>query len=429
MDQSEMKSAVLQVAQSLGKHPASVTYKDMESAGVSSRQIRHFIPWKKTLTGWFGDPNQAVVDLIQSAAQSEEFAVRHLAALEKEERAKGEAAINRRTAVGLARDMLVARRLEQIITKSIPQRIKPSGYAKKRVTKPGSRTVNLLLSDHHIGAFIDPQELPEGYDLLSAGRRLGKVCVETIDYKIQYRDKQHLNVLLNGDIIQGQLGHDQSEDLPGAEQFMAALHILIQMLVNFSAEFPTVKVWCQSGNHGRSILRHPKHATAEKWDSHETQLYYALKCAVGHIPNISFDIRRQPISIIPVYDKAMAMTHGDTVVKVANPRTGGSTYEQALERMNGNLTYGSKIDLLVIGHYHSPYFMSFKSGSALVNGALLPPNGFAMGLGYESSQCSQWIWESVEGHIYGDSRLIKVGPDDDKDGDLDDVIPPFVLFR
>ncbi len=425
----EMRRAVWMAAKKLKKHPAMITCREMEKSGVcSKRQTNKFAPWKKTLEGWFGHPDKCVSDALdkithkQETVPSSDVSAQYLAQLEEEEVFRTIRRWDKRVAQSLAKDMLVTRRLEEIVKRNIAGKL-PSPI-KPRLPEKKSRIVNLMLADLHIGADIDPLEFPEGYGLLQAGRRLGKITHEVVEYKKQYRDSQKLNVLLNGDIMQGELGHDREEDIDGAIQFGAALHFLIHCIRHLSLNYSTVDVWCQSGNHGRDINRHPKRALSHKWNSKETELYFALKAAFSLCGNVEFHIDRRQITVIPVFNQRIAMTHGDTALPLGPPRTRGALYEKAFEQLNGNLTLGERIHLLAVGHFHEPHYMIFKSGSAVVSGALVPPNGYARTLGYESL-CGQWVWESVPGYAWGDSRYLNVGIEDDNNEKLDKIIPPF----
>jgi hypothetical protein len=330
----------------------------------------------------------------------------------------------RAVSLGHAREMLFLQRFEHIAAKAFQGKITPQGYATKRSAKPTKRICTLHLSDLHVGATIDGAEFPEGFDFHNASRRLARLALEAADFKRQYRDHTTLHLLLNGDVIEGLLGHDQADGAPLSEQCVAFTRFAADVIAYLAAAFPQVHVFCETGNHGRNKLRHEGRATNQKWDSTETVLYKFLERLFRDVGNVRFSIPKSQEIVIPLFDKHMLMTHGDTALKLGPPDTKAELYEAALNRMNGNLTYGAHIDLLTIGHYHTPRHMIFKRGEAVVNGALVPPNGFARAMGAETP-CGQWIWESVPGHAFGDARYLRVGPKDDADASLDAVVAPF----
>lgn len=336
--------------------------------------------------------------------------------------------INRRRArsvsLGHARETLFVRMFEEAARRQLTGKITPKGYARKRGSKTTARITNLFLSDLHVGATLDARELAEGFGWTEAARRLAYVTLQAAEYKTQYRDRQALNVLLNGDVIEGLLGHDQADGAPLTEQCIAFLQYMGALLAHLAAAYPSVTVWCEPGNHGRNKLRHEGRATNQKWDSTETILYVALKMMAARLENVAFQIPRSPAAVVPLFDKAMLLTHGDTHLKLGDPDTKAKTYEVELNKINGTLRYGRHIDLLAVGHFHKGRLLALKRADVLVNGALVPPNGYAETEGYDTA-CGQWIWESVPGYALGDSRFVRVGPTQDADATLDKVIKPF----
>jgi hypothetical protein len=349
---------------------------------------------------------------------------RYVSSLAEDERRFSNRRLARSLSLAHARDVLFFRKFEDMAKRVFTKAITPVGYAKKHSRKATDRTLTLHLSDTHIGATIDGDEMPEAYDFKAAGRRLAHVIVEAADFKRQYRDKTSLNLLLNGDMIEGLLLHDIRDGEPLAEQCVAFLRMFRDALAYLAAAFPSITVWCQPGNHGRNKLRHQGRATVQKWDSTETVLYKSLEMICAGLPNVKFQIPRAPVCVIPVFDRHVLMTHGDTHIKLASPLKKGNLFEDAANRINGTMRYGVHIDLVTVGHYHQPTVMYFRRSAAVVNGALTPPNGHAQTEDYDTA-CGQFLWESVPGHVLGDIRYLKVGPAQDADASFDKVIRPF----
>jgi hypothetical protein len=335
--------------------------------------------------------------------------------------------VNRRRArsvsLTVARDTLFVRQFEEMAARVFKGTIDPRGFATKRAAKPTKRMANLLLSDLHIGAVLPADELPEAFGFTEAGRRLARITEQTIDYKPQYRDATTLNLLLNGDLIEGLLLHDIRDGAPLTEQCLAFLQFLGDAIAHLAREFPRVEVWCQPGNHGRNKLRHEGRATSQKWDSTETVLFLALRMMSERLGNVAWHIPKTPVCVVPLFDKRMLLTHGDTALKIGSPSKHAASFEEALNKINGTRAYGEHIDLLAVGHFHEPRVMYFKGGAAIVNGALVPPNGHARTEGYDTA-CGQFLWESVPGHALGDVRYLSVGQTEDADAALDRIIRP-----
>lgn len=336
--------------------------------------------------------------------------------------------VNRRRAravsIAHARDVLFLRSVEELAARAFRGRITPRGYSRHRPTTEGDRIANLDLSDLHTGASLDPKESPEAFAWTEAARRLAFVVDQAAEYKTRYRNRQRLHVYLNGDLFEGFLEHDRADGFPLTEQFTATLRYLAQSLAYLGSAYRVVDVWLVPGNHGRNKLRHPGRATTQKWDSYETCLGVSLRAACSRLENVRFHIARAPAVVVPLFDGAALLTHGDTELAIGDPDTRGRAYESEANRINGTLRYGRHIDLFVVGHWHKGRILRLRRTSWVVNGALVPSNGHARTAGYDSA-CGQWLWESVPGYPLGDARFIDVGPNQDTDASLDRIVTPF----
>ena len=298
-----------------------------------------------------------------------------------------------------------------------------------RKKSPHKRAVNLMLSDLHFGADLDGQELPVQYGPEEEARRFGHVMVQTADYKPQYRDDSVLNVHLLGDIVQNQL-HDCRDGVELARQAMAAISYLTQGIAYQAARWREVNVFCATGNHGRFTSRHPGRATNQKWDSLETVVYFSVKQALGHLQNVKFHLHKQPYYTWHSFGEWGFGTHGDTVLNPGQPSKSIdiSRLEAQIHELNDGFRANRKppCKLFIHGHTHRAYVSELGTGETLIgNGMLVPPDGYAVSLGKLSGQCAMVLWESVEGFMAGDFRMIKVGQAQDKDRTLDAVVRRF----
>src|SRR5574343_321339 len=122
------------------------------------------------------------------------------------------------------------------------------------------------------------------------------------------------------------------------------------------------------------------------------------------------------------YSEAL-FTHGDTEIKLGDPDTKQTQNAAILNTINTRRTYGHEFAALLFGHFHKPRYQA-GSAALLCNGALVPPNGHARSSGYIADDCGQWLFEAVEGFPIGDVRLIRVGPQQDRDERLGTIIKP-----
>ena len=250
--------------------------------------------------------------------------------------------------------------------------------------------------------------------------------LEVANYKTQHRDHSSLNVLLNGDIIEGFLGHDLRSGAPLTEQFIATWKYLSAALAHWSAVFPSVHVECLAGNHGRRIEKAPgRDVGSTRWDSHEHNLYWGLQAMCSGLQNVTFSIPMRAVSILNIHGSRALLAHGDGEPRVKHPDSGARANAEMLNTINATRLYGDEVQLACFGHWHTPRLCYFKGTTAIFNGALVPPSGYARAAGFVGEKCGQFMFESVEGYPCGDVRFLEVGPSEDRDASLNRVVAPF----
>lgn len=304
--------------------------------------------------------------------------------------------------------------------------VKP--VAPYKSNKPTDRVFNIVFSDVHIGADLKKDETGTAdYGTLEESRRVAAIVQEVINYKPQYRDTTELEVLLLGDLCQGQL-HDPRDGASLAEQLCRVIHIFTQALQQLSANFKKVRVRCQTGNHGRNTARHKTRAVNQKWDSHESVIYYALKTALRDQKNVEFFIPKTPYGSYEVFGEKILYTHGDTFLNPGYPNKSINikNLENQLNQINASLDDKKEFKAAVVGHVHIASQTYLSNGCVVMtNGALIEPDAYAVSIGIVETQTGQMLFESVPGYAVGDTRFIRVGKEHDDDASLDKVIQPF----
>lgn len=374
---------------------------------------------------------QQVTDFLRSRAE--------------EEMDRRDVLANRSISLTLARQQLFLEQFKEMISKTFAGKISVKGYSLKPKHRKVKRILNLLLSDLHIGARLESSELPVAFGPEEEARRLAFVVQNTIEYKTDHREETELHVYLAGDMIEGLLMHEIRSGAPLVEQATAFLRHILQALLLFSAHFPKVRVYCQTGNHGRNKLIHPQRATHHKWDSNEGIVYHALATAIeaARIPNVTIDVPFTPYNAVQLFNHWAMITHGDVgPVSFGNPGRSIDVHgiEKAISVMNATKAYtchdpqcrekhgGHTWSLIAGGHVHTGAHVYLAGADVIINPALVPSNQHALALGYVSAN-GQRLWESVPDHPMGDSRLVKVGIAQDKDASLDKIIQPFRLGK
>lgn len=334
--------------------------------------------------------------------------------------------LNRRLGKAYAEKQFFLENIESLAERCFKGKVEAVTTPKR--AKKIERTVNVILSDLHIGSDLSREETGyQSFGKVEEARRMASLVKQICSYKEQYRSESKLVVHLIGDIIQGQL-HDARDGAVQAEQFARAVHLLSQAVAHFSSAFPEVDIWCATGNHGRNTARHFNRAIHQKWDSIETEIYVALMYACSNLKNVKFHIPKTPYCKVPVFGHKIFTTHGDTVLKPGYPGKAINigSLDQQINKINASLPDAEEYAVFAVGHVHTASVTFLDNGKVMfTNGCMVPVDQFAVSIGVMESQCGQWIWESTAKHPVGDQRLIKVGKSDDENAELDKVIKPW----
>lgn len=315
-------------------------------------------------------------------------------------------------------------------------KIAPINIFKQPVSRPRKKTKRTIvahISDTHIGVNINKSELGHvnSYNSVIAARRLGLLFREIINYKREHRDETNLVVVLNGDIITGvihSLEGGSVDDL--TNQYAQAIRYFVSGISLCAAEFKKVDVYTTVGNHGRYTHKANKGQQSDsKWDSHEMNIYLALREILKSHSNVKVHLSKTPYALFAVHGHTFFATHGDTVLKMGNVSKTISMQKIKNEVNDIQVGLGKKIDVLMVGHVHKQTFQTLDNGTeVLVNGCLSGVDSFAQSIGIFSNNPAQQIFEVTEDFAVGDVRFVRV-KHADNDKKLDNIIKPVESFE
>lgn len=329
---------------------------------------------------------------------------------------------NRQSTNYLAKHEFALERMEKISERFATRTWIPQYKGKK--AKYVERRVNLILSDLHYGADLDPKLVTFPYFAVQEARRTAAICTQAADYKRQYRAETELEIHLIGDIIQGKL-HDVENAADLTTQFDRALHALIYGIEFLATEYRKVTVRTSVGNHGRDAKRHPERAMQDKYDSNEFRIYRALKWRFKKVPNIHMETPMRGFYMYDQFGMKGVMSHGDTIfnpgypgkiVDVQKLSTQINAFKLAHEQNRDAILFG-------MGHVHTAMDVAVGGNTIITNGCLIPTDEYAQSIGIYNTPCSQQLWETVPGHMFGDHRRLDIGKGEDDDESLNKVIP------
>lgn len=244
----------------------------------------------------------------------------------------------------------------------------------------------LLLSDTHVGKVVT-QEQTLG---------LGRYDFPTFLARLKYLEESTISILNNhtpsgvdelvvamlGDMLDGALGHGVEAGQVNTlfSQYYGASHALAQFLRNLAPHVPQVRIQTVVGNHTR--WQNQKRMPTENRFSNLDQFAYALiEALTKDIPNISWNLNMQPISIFEVKNFTFKAFHGDTLrggdkaLGIPNHSIGRdiSTTTQLFSKNGRQAPH-----YYCCGHLHRSIQMPHALGSVIINGGFPGLDNYAL---------------------------------------------------
>lgn len=306
-----------------------------------------------------------------------------------------------------------------------PIRLSTERYIPPRA--PGRRMLVAHLSDSHFGLVVDPKEVPgNSFNWTIAARRMALYATQIASWKPDHRGETDLQVVINGDIIAGIIHLDDKGVALLTEQIHGTASILVGFFDYLRQFFGRIRVTCGPGNHDRMTK---ERQVAQRWDSHASQIYLALKMAFRGDAGIDFDIPRtgEGVFELPGGDALGMASHGDVKPTISNVGKSLNIKPMVdmIYRINASGEFDRPVRVLLLGHWHVPFVMPTGIASIVVGGSVIGPDSFARyGCGVRGNDGTpmQVMFESTPGFPLGDIRFVHLKPADDDEA-LDTVIP------
>lgn len=306
----------------------------------------------------------------------------------------------------------------------IPARVK------KPHLKTDGREIIAFVSDTHFGIEIDDDELGgvNKYNWTIAARRMGLFAMQVATFKKEVRhETSTLRLCLGGDLAQGLIHlSDSGTDLI-THQVIGTVHILYQFISYLRHFFKEIKVECTTDNHLRMVHKGPNRASAQKYDSYATMIHHALAMGFKHCPDVNFNIPLTPYTTFNILGNNFYMTHGDTIINVGYPgrRINTEGIANAANRLNASLKDKNEYRVIMVGHVHTPVFITLDNGTELViNGTGSGVDPYAQSIGIFESHPAQVIFESTPSFPVGDQRKVFLKKADN-DASYEEIIKPY----
>lgn len=279
---------------------------------------------------------------------------------------------------------------------SVPEVIRDK---KRRGVINSPQSAVLLFSDTHVGAVIDPAQTG-GHGLynfdvfLNRLKYLEESVVSILeDHHLKSHPCPELVVCMLGDMLHGALGHSNEADqiYTKFEQYYGAGHAIAQFFRNLSPHFPKVRIHTAVGNHTRWDSQ-KKMPSVNRFSNLDMFLYAYVQALVRDIPNIEFNLNKQPVTEFEVQGFRFHGLHGDKIkggdksLGIPNHSIGrkiSATTQLAAAAGTGAPHY------YVMGHLHRSITLPHALGDVLINGGFPGVDNYALDEGFTPVKPSQ----------------------------------------
>ncbi len=259
------------------------------------------------------------------------------------------------------------------------EKLKPIKISKvpKKDRKKTNLAIEVLLSDIHIGIKTKTT------DTEITRKRIAKIASMVIEEKERLSKNYNvtkIQLLLNGDIIQGNKLHpDSSESCESTdpEQMADAIRILFWDLITPLAQTGIkIDVVGICGNHDRQDKNRPTVNPGKAYLTYTIYESIKMLTEATKMTNVSWDIPEDEYGIYEMFGSWFVVEHGHA--SGIKP-TSSALENQLLKRSNqaNKILQGIRI-----GHFHSPLIGGL--GRHIVNGSTVSDDHFGNLLGYKS---------------------------------------------
>ena len=257
--------------------------------------------------------------------------------------------------------------------------IKPVKISKAPKPSKGKTDIalELLVSDIHIGLKTKTTNTEVTRKRVE---KLSSFALEEIERLGKNYNVTKIQLLLNGDIIQGNKLHpDSSESCEStdAEQMADAIRILYYDLIMPLAQTGiTLDIVGICGNHDRPSKERPTVNPGRTYLTHTIYESVKLLTDVSKMTNVSWNIPNEEYAIYEMFGSWFVVEHGHASGIRPNPT---ALENQLLKRSN---QVGKILQGIRIGHFHSPLISGL--GRHIVNGSTVSDDHYGELLGYKS---------------------------------------------
>ena len=267
----------------------------------------------------------------------------------------------------------------------VAEKIKPFKPlpTQRRLKKSGTIEEDLVLhlSDGHHDQIVTLEETGglEQYDFNISCARAEQLVSTLIEHSQEHLPNYNFTnlwILANGDHTSGEIhGHEKRSYFRNQMKNTLAIGQLHALMIrDFAPYFENVNCVYVPGNHGRRTVKKDHYGAHENWDymvAKVTQLW------LQDLDNVNFLIPNAFSVNLEICGHGFHMCHGDDIRgSLGIPFYGMIRRQKNLMALN-NITGGTRIRYLCMGHHHVQSSLADLDGELLVNGAWLGNDPFS----------------------------------------------------
>lgn len=254
-----------------------------------------------------------------------------------------------------------------------------------RGAKPSVETMVQMWSDWHAGENVSREGMRglNEYNDATFKARLQRVLETHLSIKQRLEAGggwrfESCVIGANGDFVSGTIHElEKHSDHPNIVACVYDTGMALGGAIrDLAAHYPSVEVFCTSGNHGRfpDARKVQQKEPTRSWD---TLVYLFARESVKDIPRVTFHIPDSYSVAFDIYRWRFLQTHGHDV------KSWGGIPWYGLNRLVSNINAleanrGSLIHHYLFAHHHSATSLPHASGESFVNGSLIGANEWVL---------------------------------------------------
>ena len=277
----------------------------------------------------------------------------------------------------------------------------PEWLSPKKPTSKHAAIPSMLLTDIHYDEVVKPEQIGglNKYNRAIADQRIKRAFEGAITMSRDYLsgvEYEGFNLFLGGDLLSGII-HEELRETNEAvitESIVSVVEPLEAGITLLAEHFGKVHVSSVVGNHGRNT-RKPR-AKNRATDSFDWLVSKMVEKGLKHDKRVTMQTAQSADLHVKVYNHRYCLSHGDQFV-------GGSGVSGFLSplmlgvhrKSKRDAATGHEWDTLVMGHFHSSYFLK----GLIVGGSLVGYSeyGYVSNLPYEEPQSAFWLTSRTRG--------------------------------